>query len=152
MSGVCQVAYIEVVGGRHLHGELQIHGSKNAVLPILAASILHKGVTKINHCPKIVDVYSMIKLMESIGCIISWELETLVIDATEMNDNVVDRKYVSSMRSSIILLGSILGRNHNVTIFYPGGCAIGARPIDLHLNAIEKMNVQVIHDLSLIHI
>ena len=138
------MAFIQVVGGRHLFGELNIQGSKNAVLPILAASILNKGITKIKHCPKISDVYSMIKLMESIGCIITWEQENLVINATEINYNVVDKKYVGSMRSSIILLGALLGRNHSVTISYPGGCAIGARPIDLHINAIRKMNVDVI--------
>ena len=140
------MAFIQVVGGRHLFGELMIQGSKNAVLPILAASILHKGITKIKHCPKITDVYSMIKLMESIGCIISWEQENLVINATDINYNVVDKKYVGTMRSSIILLGALLGRNHSVTISYPGGCAIGARPIDLHINAIRKMNVNVIEN------
>lgn len=140
------MAFIQVVGGRHLFGELDIQGSKNAVLPILAASILHKGITKIKHCPKITDVYSMIKLMESIGCIITWEQENLVINATEINYNVVDKKYVGTMRSSIILLGALLGRNHSVTISYPGGCAIGARPIDLHINAIRKMNVDIIQN------
>lgn len=144
------MAYIEVIGGRHLHGEIDIHGSKNAVLPILAASILHKGITKIKYCPKISDVFCMIKLMESIGCIITWDHEELIIDATELNYNVVDRKYVSSMRSSIILLGSLMGRNKCVTISYPGGCAIGARPIDLHLSAIEKLNVDVIYDNEMI--
>lgn len=138
------MAFIQVVGGRRLSGELDVQGSKNAVLPILAASILHKGITKIKHCPKIIDVYSMIKLMESIGCIITWEQENLVINAIEVNYNVVDKKYVGSMRSSIILLGALLGRNHSVTISYPGGCAIGARPIDLHISAIRKMNVDVI--------
>lgn len=138
------MAFIQVVGGRRLHGDLDVQGSKNAVLPILAASILHKGITKIKRCPKIIDVYSMIKLMESIGCIITWEQENLVINATEVNYNVVDKKYVGSMRSSIILLGALLGRNHSVTISYPGGCAIGARPIDLHISAIRKMNVDVI--------
>lgn len=144
------MAYIEVIGGRHLHGEIDIHGSKNAVLPILAASILHKGITRIKACPKIIDVFSMIKLMESVGCIISWEQEALVVDATELNYNVVDKKYVSAMRSSIILLGSLLGRNKSVTISYPGGCAIGARPIDLHLSAIEQMNVEVIYNNEMI--
>ena len=144
------MAYIEVIGGRHLHGEIDIHGSKNAVLPILAASILHKGITKIKYCPKIIDVFSMIRLMESIGCIIIWDRDQLIVDATELNYNVVDKQYVSSMRSSIILLGSLLGRNKSVTISYPGGCAIGARPIDLHLSAIEKMNVEIINSNDLI--
>ncbi len=140
------MAFIQVVGGRHLFGELEIQGSKNAVLPILAASILHKGITKIKHCPQISDVNAMIKLMESIGCIVTWEQDSLVINALEVNYNVVDKKYVGSMRSSIILLGALLGRNHSVTISYPGGCAIGARPIDLHINAIRKMNVDIIQN------
>lgn len=144
------MAFIEVIGGKHLHGELEVHGSKNAVLPILAASILHKGITKIKNCPKISDVFSMIKLMESIGCIVIWDQEHIIIDATDLNHNVVDKKYVSSMRSSIILLGSLLGRNKCVTISYPGGCAIGARPIDLHLNAVEKLNVDVMYNNEMI--
>ncbi|MDO5293366.1 MAG: UDP-N-acetylglucosamine 1-carboxyvinyltransferase [bacterium] len=144
------MAFIEVIGGRHLQGEIPIQGSKNAVLPILAASILHNGITRIKNCPKIIDVYHMIKLLESIGCIVTWEQDGLTIDATEMNYSSVDKKYVSSMRSSIILLGALLGRNKNVTISYPGGCAIGARPIDLHLKAIKEMNVQVIHSEDII--
>ncbi|MDO5519501.1 MAG: UDP-N-acetylglucosamine 1-carboxyvinyltransferase [bacterium] len=144
------MAFIEVIGGRHLQGEIPIQGSKNAVLPILAASILHNGITRIKNCPKIIDVYHMIKLLESIGCIVTWEQNGLTIDATEINYNSVDKKYVSSMRSSIILLGSLLGRNRSVTISYPGGCAIGARPIDLHLKAIKEMNVEVIHNEDII--
>lgn len=144
------MAFIEVVGGRHLSGELTIQGSKNAVLPILAASILHKGITRIKNCPKIIDVYHMIKLLESIGCIVTWEQEGLTIDATDVNYNSVDKKYVSSMRSSIILLGALIGRNKCVTISYPGGCAIGERPIDLHLKAIKELNVEVIRNEDLI--
>lgn len=144
------MAFIEVIGGRHLHGEINVQGSKNAVLPILAASILHNGITRIKNCPKIIDVYHMIKLLESIGCIVTWEQGGLTIDATDINYNSVDKKYVSSMRSSIILLGALLGRNKSVTISYPGGCAIGERPIDLHLKAIKEMNVEVIHNEDLI--
>ncbi len=144
------MAFIEVIGGRHLQGEIPIQGSKNAVLPILAASILHNGITRIKNCPKIIDVYHMIKLLESIGCIVTWEQSGLTIDATAINYNSVDKKYVSSMRSSIILLGALLGRNKSVTISYPGGCAIGARPIDLHLKAIKEMNVEIIHNDDLI--
>ena len=95
------MAYIEVIGGRNLRGELDIHGSKNAVLPILAASVLHKGITKVRNCPRIIDVYSMIKLLESIGCIVIWEQDALVINATELNYNTVDKKYVGDRKSVV---------------------------------------------------
>ena len=137
------MAYIEVIGGKHLHGELNIHGSKNAVLPILAASVMHKGITKINYCPKISDVFSMIKLMESIGCNITWEGSSVIVDASNLSSNVVSETYVSAMRSSIILMGALIAREHSVTISYPGGCSIGKRPIDLHIKAMEKLQVYV---------
>lgn len=133
-----------------MHGEIEIHGSKNAVLPILAATVLNKGITRINHCPKIADVYSMIKLLEAIGCIVIWEKSCIIVDATNLNSNVVEEKHVSAMRSSIILLGALLGRSKCVTIAYPGGCSIGKRPIDLHLKALKKMNVEVMEENELV--
>ncbi|BBF43007.1 UDP-N-acetylglucosamine 1-carboxyvinyltransferase [Lachnospiraceae bacterium KM106-2] len=144
------MAYIEIIGGKHLHGEIDIHGSKNAVLPILAASVMNRGITKINYCPKIADVFVMIKILESIGCIVTWEHNSVIIDAANLTSDVVAEKYVSMMRSSIILLGALLGRNKCVTITYPGGCSIGKRPIDLHLKAIKQLDVEIIENGELI--
>ncbi len=145
------MAHIEVIGGRQMHGEVAIHGSKNAVLPMLAASVLHKGITKINYCPKITDVYSMMKLLESIGCIVIWEKNSVVIDATTISLNVVSEQHVSSMRSSVFLLGALIGRTGCVTIAYPGGCKIGSRPINMHLQALRLMDVEVIESSDLVY-
>lgn len=142
---------IEVIGGKHLHGEIEIQGSKNAALPILAGCILNKGVSKINHCPKIQDVLYMNKILESVGCKIFFDRNTLVIDAGIIDSDVIPEQYVGTMRSSIILLGSMLGRMKHVTIAYPGGCSIGARPIDIHLDALRKMNIEIAEEENVIH-
>ena len=145
------MAFIEVIGGKHLHGEVNIQGSKNAVLPILAASVLNKGITKLNHCPRITDIFSMIKILESVGCIIYWEGDSILINTKNLNSSVVSEQYVSTMRSSIILMGALLGRMRCVTISYPGGCSIGARPIDLHLKALTELQVEVVEKNGLIY-
>jgi UDP-N-acetylglucosamine 1-carboxyvinyltransferase len=132
-----------IIGGYSLNGELEIQGSKNAVLPVLAATILNKGTTYIHNCPKILDVYNMLKILENIGCVATWEKNTLIIDSSVITSNEITEKYVQMMRSSIILLGAALGRLKNVNISFPGGCSIGVRPIDLHLKAIKQMNVDV---------
>ncbi len=135
------MAFIEINGGNQLSGEVNIQGSKNAVLPILAATVLVNGIIKLNNCPKILDVFHMIKILEAIGCTASWDNSSLIIDATRLNTSTVPEEYVKMMRSSIILMGALLGRTHSVTITYPGGCTIGARPIDFHLSAFQNMNV-----------
>jgi len=140
---VSLLASFEICGGRSLQGDIKIQGSKNAVLPILAATVLNKGITKLYNCPEILDVYNMIKILESIGCIIEVDGNTVTVDATDTISGVVSLDYVASIRSSIILLGAILGRIHSVEIPYPGGCVIGERPIDMHLKALEQMNVSI---------
>lgn len=140
------MACIEVIGGERLQGEIEIQGSKNAVLPILAASVLNKGISKVNHCPKIQDVLYMIKLLEGIGCVVSWEEDSLIINAKEISSFELNEKYVTKVRASIILLGALLGRVGCGSIAYPGGCSIGTRPIDLHLQALKKMKVTVVDD------
>ena len=137
------MSFIEIVGGNKLYGEINIQGSKNAVLPILAATILVKGVSKIHGCPRIRDVFIMIKILESIGCKVWWEETSICVDASYLKEITVPDEYVKEMRSSIILMGSLLGRMHNVRISYPGGCTIGKRPIDYHLTSLKRMNVQI---------
>ena len=134
---------IEVVGGEQLKGELKIQGSKNAALPILAATILIKGISVIRNCPKILDVYHMINILEELGCKTTWDGNTLIVDTSCITATTVSEDFVSRMRSSILFLGSLIGRFHEVSIAYPGGCAIGKRPIDYHLNALKRMNVTI---------
>lgn len=138
------MTYIQVTGGRKLRGDIEVQGSKNAVLPILAASVLHSGVTTIHHCPDISDVQCMIRILDSIGCKIKKEGATIIVDATQLNTYQIPDEYVARMRSSIILLGPLLGRQHFVTISYPGGCTIGARPIDLHVKGLKRLSAEFI--------
>lgn len=132
---------IHISGGIPLQGEVEIQGSKNAALPILAATILTKGSNRIENCPKISDVFHMITLLRSMGCNVFWDDGGIVISADGICKNVMPKEESISMRSSITLLGAILGRMNEAVMEYPGGCIIGKRPIDLHQKALEKMGV-----------
>lgn len=132
-----------IEGGKRLEGELQIEGSKNAVLPIIAATLLNEDITYIRNCPEISDVKIMIQILEELGCHIEWQDHTLVIDTRHLATYVLNESLVKKMRSSIILLGALMGRCGEAQINRPGGCQLGARPIDLHLDALEKMNVMI---------
>lgn len=131
--------YLEIKGGNPLCGQVCIQGSKNAALPILSAVILHHGTTVLRNCPRIIDVIYMLEILKDFGCRVSWEGEELVIDASRLCDSQVAECYGRQMRSSIMLLGSLLGRMKQASLSYPGGCVIGARPIDIHLAALEKL-------------
>ncbi|MDE7334150.1 MAG: UDP-N-acetylglucosamine 1-carboxyvinyltransferase [Lachnospiraceae bacterium] len=134
---------IHIRGGNALFGETKIQGSKNAVLPVMAAALLIQDVCIIENCPRISDVYHMQQLLESIGCRVGWAEETLTIDARNISHDTMSGDNVTGMRSSITLLGAMLGRVGEVTMAYPGGCVIGERPIDMHLNALRKMGVAI---------
>jgi UDP-N-acetylglucosamine 1-carboxyvinyltransferase len=132
---------IRVIGGGKLKGEIKIQGSKNAALPIIAATVLNQGITILRNCPRILDVFHMINVLKELGCAANWEGNTLIVDTTSITSTKVSEGSVQKMRSSILFLGALLGRNHEISIAYPGGCSIGKRPIDYHLDAIKKMNV-----------
>lgn len=133
------MSVIVVQGYYPLKGEIEIQGSKNAVLPMMAAAVLHKGTTVLNHVPRIQDVFCMMGILESMGCVCSLEGHTLTIDAKTLICCGIPKEGGKAMRSSIILLGSLLGRCKEAVAYYPGGCSIGSRPIDLHLSALEKL-------------
>ena len=137
---------IRIYGGTPLHGQTVIQGSKNAVLPILAATLLIDGICTIENCPDISDVRHMLRLMESLCCSIKRTGHTLVIDAREVSGCNMPSDSVGVMRSSIMLLGALLARIGNVGMQYPGGCVIGARPIDQHLQGLRRMGVVIEED------
>lgn len=134
---------IQIYGGNCLHGQVRIQGSKNAVLPILAAALLIDGVCEIENCPAISDVYHMLRLMESLCCIIDRNGHTVRVDAAGVSRCDMPPDSVGVMRSSIMLLGALLARTGSVSMQYPGGCVIGSRPIDLHLEGLRKMGVVI---------
>lgn len=134
---------IHIYGGNMLRGETKIQGSKNAVLPVLAGTLLVKGTCVIRNCPRIADVYHMQNLLQELGCYVSWAGNTVTVNAAYVNDNRMSGESVTRMRSSIMLLGAMLGRLGEVTMAYPGGCVIGRRPIDIHLSALRGMGVEI---------
>lgn len=134
---------IEIDGGYPLHGEVAVQGSKNAVLPMIAATLLHKGISTLHNCPKIIDVFYMAQILRDLGCQADFEGSSLVVDATEVTSCEIDPEYAGKMRSSIIMLGGMLGRIREARVAHPGGCVIGKRPIDLHLKAFEQMQVEL---------
>ena len=134
---------IQIYGGNCLTGETRIQGSKNAALPILAATLLIDGICEIENCPMISDVSHMLRLMESLGCVITRNRHTIKIDAGLLSMCDMPSDSVGVMRSSIMLLGTLLARTGSVSMQYPGGCVIGQRPIDLHLRSLRKMGVVI---------
>ncbi len=130
-------------GGNKLEGEIKVDGSKNSALPILAATLINGKESIIHNIPRLKDVYTLANVLENIGCKVSYHNNTMIIDSKgDLNTNIPE-KPVKEMRSSIILMGAILGRFKNVRISYPGGCEIGPRPIDLHLKGLRKLGVSI---------
>lgn len=134
---------IQIQGLRPLKGELEIQGSKNAVLPMMAASILHKGTTVLTHVPRIQDVFCMMGILEYMGCQCCLDGHRLTICARQLKDIRIPQQYLTSMRSSIMVLGALLGRCHEAETCYPGGCVIGKRPVDLHLYALKRLGTEI---------
>ena len=138
------MAEIEIVGGGPLRGELSVQGSKNAVLPMMAAAVLNQGVTVIEHVPGIRDVRCMMEILSSLGCSCTLDKSgRLTIDAERLSGSCVRKEDMEKMRSSVILLGPLLARQGKACIYYPGGCMIGKRPIDLHLKALKQFGAEI---------
>lgn len=141
-----RLSRIHVYGPARLSGELSIQGSKNAVLPMMAAALLHKGITVLTNVPTIQDVDCMVSILRYIGCRCNRRGSTLEIDATFLRSVKIPDCYVSQMRSSVILLGALLGRAGEGDSSYPGGCLIGARPIDIHLEVLRNLGAEILED------
>ncbi len=135
-------AYI-VEGGRPLSGRVGIHGAKNSVLPILAAAILAPGESVIHNCPALSDVSASLDILGRLGCRTAQSGGTITVDATVLTGSSVPDALMREMRSSVIFLGAILGRTGEANLSLPGGCELGPRPIDLHLEAIRALGAQV---------
>lgn len=137
------MGYYIVQGGRKIEGEFAVRGSKNATLPILAACILTEDEVTLENCPFIRDVSLTLDILRELGCNVERAGRTLTVDSRSLVRAEVKQETVRKMRSSILFLGALLGRTGKAVLDHPGGCAIGKRPIDLHLCAFEKMGVQV---------
>lgn len=135
-----------IEGGVPLKGEITVQGAKNAVLPILAATVLADDECIIHNCPWLRDVEKTGVVLEKLGCILKREASTLCVDSSGVNSCRIDERLMREMRSSIIFLGAILARCGKAEVGMPGGCPIGLRPIDLHLKALRQMGVDIIEE------
>lgn len=130
-------------GGRPLQGTVEVQGAKNAVLPILAATILTGGQVTLRRCPHLSDVEASIDILRALGCTARWEGEDLTVDTTTLTAHQIRDELMRKMRSSAIFLGAILGRCGEAELSYPGGCELGPRPIDLHLRGLKELGATV---------
>ena len=135
---------LEIIAGKKLQGSINISGSKNASLPILAATILVNKVT-LNNIPQVKDIYTMIELLTSLGSkiYINKNKKKIKIHNYKSNKKVAKYKYVKTMRAGILVLGSLLSKFGKAKVSLPGGCAIGLRPVNLHIEALKKMGVKI---------
>ena len=134
---------IRITGGKPLQGTISIQGSKNSALPMMAASLLHRGVSVLKGCPAIADVYCMEDILRSLGALTWWEKNTLYLDCSRADGTEVSGDSTGKMRSSVILLGALLARNKKGSMGYPGGCVIGKRPVDQHLYVLRCLGACV---------
>ena len=139
-----------IEGGKRLEGEVEVSGSKNASLPILAATILNKGTTKLYSVPEIRDTRITQEILKIIGCKIKKNKGKIEINSKNITKKEIPEHLMHQMRSTVILAGAILGRFREVRFSYPGGCDIGARPIDLHLKSFEKLGINIIENAGFI--
>lgn len=134
---------ITINGGMPLYGKLNVSGSKNAVLPILAASLLTDEEVILHNAPLISDIDDMLFIMSDLGVYSKRDGNTLTINASGMNSCEISNEHVGKIRSSVILLGAVLAKFNFAKLAQPGGCDIGARPIDIHLSAFKQLGVDI---------
>ena len=133
---------IKIKGNSELHGSINISGSKNASLPILVSSLLSKNNLNLSNIPDLEDINSMISLLENFGVKYYKDKKNLTLNAKNIKNNIADYDLVRKMRASILVLGPLLARFNKAKISLPGGCAIGTRPIDIHLDSLSKLGVK----------
>jgi UDP-N-acetylglucosamine 1-carboxyvinyltransferase len=135
---------IIVRGGQRLSGSIKVEGAKNAVLPVIAASLLASdGKSVIRDVPTLSDVYTIIEVLRSLNAVVEFKNNTITVDASRELKIEAPFEYVRKMRASVLVMGSLLARNGRARVALPGGCAIGSRPIDQHLKGFEAMGATV---------
>ncbi|MFC4103910.1 UDP-N-acetylglucosamine 1-carboxyvinyltransferase [Paenibacillus xanthanilyticus] len=137
-----------IEGGRPLSGSIAIQGAKNAALPILAASMLVEGKVMIDQVPRLLDIEVMLNILRDLGCRAEHVDQTVTLDTSEANSSHIPETLMRQMRSSIFLMGPLLARYGEVTIYQPGGCAIGERKIDLHLQGLMALGADIVEEGS----
>jgi len=144
---------LEIIGGVSLDGEISISGSKNAALPILAASLLSDCSLILKNVPELADIALMIELLNQHGCLTIWDkqLKQLRLQMRSLESLVAPYEIVRKMRASVLVLGPLLARYHEARVSLPGGCAIGTRPVDIHIKGLERLGAQIHIEEGYIH-
>ncbi len=135
--------FLRIVGGKKLSGDVQISGAKNAALPLIASTILASRPVTIDNLPNVRDIKTLLKLLDNLGASFTHEGSQATIDTSSIDSTVATYDIVRTMRASILVLGPLLARFGHCEVSLPGGCAIGQRPIDLHLKALEQMGADI---------
>ncbi len=143
--------HINITGGQPLYGEIDIHGAKNAVLPVLAATVMCRDECVIHNCPCLSDVATTMEILSELGCIVKREENSIIVNAKNLSGNFIPHSLMTKMRSSIIFLGAILSRQKEAIVCFPGGCELGPRPIDLHIKAFRKLGVNIYEAHGFLH-
>ena len=131
-------------GAKSLKGEIEVAGSKNSALPLLAACCLFEEQVTLTNLPRIDDVFCMIEILESMGASVRWlDTRSICVDARNLNPERINQGLIQKLRASIVLVGPLLTRFKKFTIAHPGGCSIGARPLDTHFNAFKDLGVKI---------
>lgn len=138
-------------GGKKLEGTTYVSGSKNASLPIIAATILNGEISKLYNVPNIHDTKMMYNILKILGCKVKKTNNKIVIDSSKIKEVEIPENLMQEMRSSVIIAGALLARKKEAIFTYPGGCDIGSRPIDLHIKAFEKLGIKVEEESGYIH-
>ena len=134
---------IAILGGKVLEGTIKISGSKNAALPLLTSCLLTKEICKISNVPDLVDVFTMKELLVSLGVNITKKNSSFILEPNNNISTHADYELVRKMRASVLVLGPLLARFGEAEVSLPGGCAIGSRPIDIHISALIKMGARI---------
>ena len=144
---------LRIKGGTSLKGEVEIGGAKNAVLKLMAAALLPKGVSKIYNVPNLTDVNIMLNVIEQLGAKVSYDREekSVIIDATNLTSVTAKYELVSKMRASFNVLGALVGRCKEAIVALPGGCAIGERRVDFHIRGLEALGANIKIENGYVH-
>lgn len=142
---------IIIAGGKPLSGTIEISGAKNATLPILAATLLSSEPQRLQRVPKVVDIFTMQKLLRAMGAEITDDELSCAVEVKQIESCEARYEWVKTMRATVLVLGPLLARCGEANVSLPGGCAIGVRPVNLHLDALTKMGAEIVVEHGMIH-
>ncbi|MCL2675910.1 MAG: UDP-N-acetylglucosamine 1-carboxyvinyltransferase, partial [Firmicutes bacterium] len=134
--------FLYINGGRKLSGELDIRGAKNSILPIIACCVMSSETVTLKNCPPLLDIFAMLDIIVSMGGKTSFDGGVITINCADVTPRQIDQRLTQGIRASVFILGPLLARFGRATVSYPGGCEIGKRPIDLHIDGLTALGVK----------